>query len=205
MSAVLGRERLRLLVAGIGGQGVLTVSRVVGEAALAGGVNAVLGQLHGMSQRGGSVQSSVVLGPGQTSFVGIGQADLVLGLEPMETLRALPNMSARSRVLTNSGRIVPHTLTQQGRDYPALEPMFDQMRQRAAEFIAIDGSALARDAGNARSLNCVMIGALAGLEMLPEAIGDELLLAAIKSRSPDRVLAANLRAFALGREAVRAA
>jgi indolepyruvate ferredoxin oxidoreductase beta subunit len=182
---------------------VLTVSRLVGEAAMACGVDAVVGQLHGMSQRGGSVQSTVLLGAGQTSFIGAGQADVVLGLEPLEVLRALPTMRADTRVVTSTGRLVPHTLTQQGRDYPEVESMLDQIGQRVGEVIELDGPALAAAAGAARTLNIVMLGALAGVGTLPEAIGDGALLAALESRCPPRFLESNRRAFALGKEIVR--
>ena len=196
-------DRLRLLIVGVGGQGVLTVSRLVGEAAMACGINAVIGQLHGMSQRGGSVQSTVLLGAGQTSFVGAGQADVVLGLEPLEALRALPAMRADTRVVISTGRLALYTLTQQGRDYPDVGPMLDEMRQRVGEVNELDAPALAAAAGAARTLNIVMLGALAGLGTLPEAIGDEALLAALESRSPPLFLESNRRAFALGQETVR--
>ncbi len=205
MSGVSAPSRFALLVVGIGGQGVLTVSRLVGEAAMAGGVDAVLGQLHGMSQRGGSVQSSVLLGPGRTSFVAAGGARVVLGLEPLEVVRALPAMGPATVVVTSTGRIVPHTLTQQGRDYPELAPLLDEVRDRAARLIELDAPALARAAGTGRALNSVMLGALAGLEVLPAAISDEALVAAIESRFPPGFRDINRRAFAFGREAVLAA
>jgi len=196
-------DRFRLLVVGVGGQGVLTLARVVGEAAMDCGVNAVMGQLHGMSQRGGSVQSTLLLGAGQTSFVGAGQADVILGLEPLEVLRALPAMRSATRVVTSTGRLVPQVLTQDGRDYPGVDSMLDQVRQRAGEVIEFDGPALAKAAGAARTLNIVMLGALAGLGALPEVMGDESLLTAFQRRCPPRFLESNRRAFALGKEVVR--
>ena len=80
---------LRILIVGVGGQGVLSAARHIGQAALDHGLEARIGQIHGLSQRGGSVESTVVLGPGSTGFVSMGQADVLLALEPLEALRAL--------------------------------------------------------------------------------------------------------------------
>ncbi len=203
MIATVKTDRLRLLIVGVGGQGVLTVSRLVGEAALTCGVNAVVGQVHGMSQRGGSVNSTVVLGAGSTSFVGAGQADVVLGLEPLEVLRAMPSMRSDTRVVMSTGRVVPHTLAQQGADYPEVQSLLDRIGERVTEVIKVDGPSVAAAAGAIRSLNIVMLGALAGLGVLPDAIDDEKLMAALEARSPARFLDSNRRAFALGKEEVR--
>ena len=80
---------LAVLVVGVGGQGTLTAARVLGEAAMAEGLPVRLGQLHGMSQRGGSVESTVLIGPGRSAFLPRRGADVILGLEPLELLREI--------------------------------------------------------------------------------------------------------------------
>jgi indolepyruvate ferredoxin oxidoreductase beta subunit len=193
------RARVNLLVVGVGGQGVLTAARLLGAAALDSGREAVLGQLHGMSQRGGSVESTVLIGPGHSSFIEPGAADLVLGLEPLEVLRARPRMSARTRVVVNVGRVVPYTLAQAGRDYPEMNGVLDGIRAVAPDLVEVDGSALAEAAGEPRTLNIVMLGVLAGLGLLP--FDGRTLWRAVELHCPPRYLEHNRRAFELGQEA----
>ncbi len=196
------RGRFKLLIAGVGGQGVLSAARWLGKAALSAGLEVVLGQLHGMSQRGGSVQSTVLIGPGYSSFIEDRGADAVLGLEPMEALRARPKMSAATRVVVNQGRVVPYILAQQDQEYPVLAGILAEIRAVAPELVTVDGPALVAAAGSARALNVVMLGALAGLEILP--VGGDALWGAVAERCPAQYLESNRRAFVLGREAVMA-
>jgi len=192
----------RLLLVGVGGQGCVTAARVLGDAAVACGLAACIGELHGMSQRGGSVEASVVVGPGHSGMIGPAQADVVLGLEPVETWRALPRMSADTRVVVNSGRIVPALLTQRGASYPPLAEILGYLRSVTPRVHVIDGSTLARDAGFPRATNVLMLGALAGLGFLP--FGADALCQAVLGRSPERFQADNRAAFALGQQAVAA-
>lgn len=190
--------RFRLLVVGVGGQGVLSAARILGEAALAEGKEVVVGQLHGMSQRGGSVESTVLFGPGRSSFIGASEADAMLALEPLEALRALPRLSRRTRVVVSLGKIPPFTLAQKGQPYPDLDGILTTLRGVAGEVVTVDGPALAEAAGSARALNMVMLGALANLGILP--IEPEAIERAIEFPGGD----AGRRAFILGRRAVTA-
>jgi len=200
MSEGSPRGPLKLLAVGVGGQGVLTVALFVGEAALAFGVDVRVGQLHGMSQRGGSVESTVLLGPGHSSFISPGEADVVLALEPLEALRARPSMSQSTRVVVNRGRVVPYPLAMQGHPYPALDEVLAKIRAVSSQVFEIDGPRLCSEVGTSRSLNIVMLGALAGLAVLPfEA---DALRQTIARRSPPRFAETNHRAFELGFAAV---
>lgn len=193
-------HRLKLLVVGVGGQGALTAARFLGEAALAAGQEVMVGQLHGMSQRGGAVECSVLLGAGQSSYVADGEADVVLGLEPLEVLRALPRLSPATRVIVNSGRIVPFVLASQGIPYPPIAEILARVREVTGHVFEVDGPALVAKVGVPRTLNVVMLGALAGLGMLP--FDPDLLWQAVERKSPPRFVAKNRQAFALGRAAV---
>ncbi|MHC5071113.1 MAG: 2-oxoacid:acceptor oxidoreductase family protein [Planctomycetota bacterium] len=188
----------RLLLMGVGGQGVLTAARTLGEAAMASGLPVRVGQLHGLSQRGGSVESSVVIGPGHTGFVGAKQADVVVGLDPLEAQRALPRMSARTRVVLNRAPIAINSLTVQGLEYPSLEEILAAIGAVTEHVTVVDGMALAHAAGNPRALNVVMLGLLAGLDLLP--LDAAALAAAVDARSPERHREINRRAFQLGSE-----
>jgi indolepyruvate ferredoxin oxidoreductase beta subunit len=190
-----------MLVVGVGGQGVLLLARCVGEAALAADQPVMVGALHGMSQRGGSVSATVCLGDSRSSFIPRGGADVVLGLEPLEVWRALPAMSQRTTVVMNPGRVVPFTLVQQGLEYPELEGIRAAVTAAAGRLVEVDGSAVIHTVGDARFLNMLMLGALAELHLLPQ--GPEALWQAVEARSPGRFLSINQRAFTTGRELVQ--
>lgn len=192
--------RLKILVAGVGGQGALTAARFLGDACLASGLEVLVGQLHGMSQRGGSVECSVLVGPGRSTFIGAGEADVLLALEPLEALRALPRLSERSRVVVNLGTIVPFNLAMQGAPYPAISEILGALRAVTTRVYAVDGPALVKQVGVGRTLNVVLLGALAALGVLP--FGPDALWQAVARHSPPRFLEANRRTFALGMESI---
>ena len=190
-------KRFRLVITGVGGQGVLTVAIMVGDAALRQGENVVVGQLHGMSQRGGSVETTVLIGPGESSFVDAGGAHVVLAFEPLEALRALPYMSADTRVLVNEGRVVPFPLSMRGLPYPERKGIFERIREVTPHLVSLPGTRLVtEEVGEQRCLNMLMLGALAGLDMLP--ISRETLRAATEHKSRPAHREINLRAFDLG-------
>ena len=195
-------KRFRLVITGVGGQGVLTVAIMVGDAALRQGENMVVGQLHGMSQRGGSVETTVLIGPGESSFVDAGGAHVVLAFEPLEALRALPFMSGDTRVLVNEGRVVPFPLSMRGLPYPDLDGIFDRIRQVTPHVVTLPGTRLvAEEVGELRCLNMLMLGALAGLEMVP--ISSDTLRAATEHKSKPAHQEVNLLAFDLGFASVK--
>jgi len=191
------------LLVGVGGQGVLTAAQILGAAVQAAGLPAVVGQLHGMSQRGGSIECTVKVGPGESSVIGDGEADVVLAFEPLEALRALPRMSARTRVLVSQATIVPFELIRTGETYPPVPLIVEQLRAVAGEVTVLDAAAVVGRTGADRTLNVVMLGAAAGLGMLP--VGAERVLAAVLERTAPKFRDANRTAFELGRKAVRAA
>jgi indolepyruvate ferredoxin oxidoreductase beta subunit len=196
-------ERHKILFVGVGGQGVLTAARMLGEAALATGIEPMVGQLHGMAQRGGSVEAAVLLGPGQSAFIEAGGADVLVGLEPMETLRALPRLSERSQVVINRGAVVPFPLAMRGEAYPEVDAIADRVREVAPQTLQIDGTALLQgEMGHARSLNMLMLGALAELQLAGPLTRDAI-FEAMRSRTPPRLLEVNERAFALGEQVAR--
>lgn len=186
----------RLLCVGVGGQGVLTVARVFGEGALKAGLEVAVGQIHGMSQRGGSVESTVTVaaaGQATHTFIGPGEADVVLALEPLEGLRARPRMSARTRAIVNRETIVPFSATLQGRTMPGVDAMLADLRACCGAVVALDGAAVTRATGERRHLNLAMLGALAALGGLP--FPESILWDAIAAHP-----FANRRAFDLGKE-----
>jgi len=189
-------KRLKILVAGVGGQGALTAARFLGDAAMAVNLPVIVGQLHGMSQRGGAVECSVIIGDGHSSHIGDGEADVVMGLEPLEAKRSLPKMSQHTKCVVNLGKIVPFSLAMRGESYPELEPILAYIRTVTPHLYTVDGPALVRQTGISRTLNVAMLGAVAGLDMLP--FGHEVLWQAIEKKIPPRFLEVNRQAFDLG-------
>ncbi len=191
---------LSILVVGVGGQGALTAARVIGEAAMAANLQVRVGQLHGMSQRGGSVESTVVIGPGQSAFLPLRGADVVLALEPLELLRARPKLHAGTRVVATRDHVVPTPMALQGVDYPDRDAIFEQVRGLVAELVVVDGGAIARRAEAGPALNAAMLGVLAQRSWLP--FDATALFAQLQARTPVKHLETNRRAFVAGREAI---
>ncbi len=183
------------VIAGVGGQGVISLARLLGTAAVDAGLDARVGQIYGLSQRGGSVEATVRFGDGNTSFIGSGEAEIVVGLEPLETQRAIPKMSIDTTVLINSTPIVPTGLSQSGQTYPPLSSIVDRIEGVAGSVRVVDATPLAQQAGSAKLLNTVMAGVLAGSGLLPMP-AERVLGVLERGGQADRE--ASTRAFYLG-------
>jgi indolepyruvate ferredoxin oxidoreductase beta subunit len=190
--------RFEALIVGVGGQGVLTAAQILGAAAHAAGLPVVVGQLHGMSQRGGSVQCSVIIGAAESSF-NRETVDALIAYEPLEALRALPRVGAHTRVLVNLGSIVPFGVRVGTEQYPPPREIVARLASVAKSVHSVDGPRLLGSA-ESRALNVVLVGAAAELGLFP--IPESALLAATLERAP-RFVEANQKAFALGKNAVR--
>lgn len=189
--------RQRIFIAGVGGQGSITATIVIGEAALAAGHNVVTSELHGMAQRGGVVQSTVLVGDVHAATIPDGTADVILGFEPAETLRFVAKARrGHTAIVINTRPIVPVSAAQGLTRYPDLETILAPMAAVASRLVAVDAVAMAADAGTAKALGAVLIGALAGLEVLP--IGRDCWTDTLVSRAPARYRDANLAAFEAG-------
>ena len=192
---------LRIFLTGVGGQGTLLASRILGEAALAAGLEPLVSETHGMAQRGGIVVSTVVLGALKSPIISLGEADIVLGFEALETFRALDRCHARTLVIANAAAIIPYPVAIGQAQYPPVAKMFELMAAQVGSLLAFDAGACARQAGSALAVNMVLLGALAALDRLPFS-GQEV-LAVIRSRTNPKFLESNLKAFDLGAAAAR--
>lgn len=167
------RKGLRLLIAGTGGQGVLTATRLLCDYFVADGRDVVTGQLHGMAQRGGSVQATVMVDCGISPVIPQGRADVVLGFEPAETARALPFLSSGALVLMNTTPVIPFTVGQRAilededAGYPEVAELVESIRSVTDRVMTLDATQLARDAGSAAALNITLLGCLLGCGGLP--------------------------------------
>jgi indolepyruvate ferredoxin oxidoreductase beta subunit len=192
-------EIIRLIIVAVGGQGNLLASKVLGEAALMAGVPVRMSEIHGMAQRGGMVESAIVFGDARSSIISNGEADVLLGFEPLETLRAIDKCNPSTVVITNMAPLPPLTVAIGKGIYPDLGQLPDLVRTRAKQFVAIDAAGLARQAGNIMSLNMVLLGALMYTDTLP--VHTDHLKEAIRTKTKAAFVDINLRAFELGYQA----
>ncbi len=195
-------KRLRILVVGVGGQGILLFSRVLGEAALKAGIPVAMSEVHGMAQRGGVVETNIVLGGIRSPLISEGEADVLVGLEPVETLRALSRIHKDTVIISSTDPIVPQLVKDGLATYPELEEPLNKLKKCFQKVYLFSGVKLAKEAGTSKAVNIVALGALAGTGILN--ISNNIWTASITQLVKPKYVDANLKAFELGYQAVKA-
>ncbi len=183
-----------IVLAGVGGQGILSVATILGIAALKEGLNIKQAEVHGMSQRGGDVQSTLRISssPIHSDLIPLGKADLIVSLEPMEALRYLPTLSKKGWIVTSSAPFINIP------NYPEMDSIEKEL-QKAGNVIAFDMEAMAKDVASPRSSNMVLLGAASHfIEISPDKIEDAL--KNLFSSKGEQIVESNLQAFRAGRE-----
>lgn len=182
-----------IVLAGVGGQGILTIATILGAAALNDNLYLKQAEVHGMSQRGGDVQSNLRLSsdPIHSDLIPLGGADLIVSLEPMEALRYLPFISKEGWIVTNSTPFVNID------NYPGMEDVEKELRNHP-HVVMFDMDALAKEVATARSSNLVLLGAASPfIEIAPEKI--EEAIRALFIPKGEKIVDANIAAFRAGR------
>ncbi|MDL2264822.1 indolepyruvate oxidoreductase subunit beta [Parabacteroides sp. OttesenSCG-928-G07] len=148
--------KIDIILSGVGGQGILSIAAVIGEAALKDGLYMKQAEVHGMSQRGGDVQSNLRLSdkPIASDLIALGQADLIISLEPMESLRYLPYLKKEGWLVTNSEPFINIP------NYPEMDKVMAELNKLPNK-VVLDVEAIAKEVGSTRSANIVMLGAAA--------------------------------------------
>ncbi len=185
-----------VLLTGVGGQGIITASTVLAQACRIAGWEVKKSEVHGMSQRGGSVNSYVRFspdGPVASPLIPQGAADIMLAFEPLEGLRRIGETAPGAQVLLEERRILPVTVNLPGFAYP--DDVLERVRASGRRITIVPAFAIAQRLGELRAANMVMLGALSTLLELPEQAWQEALRAALKPRT----LELNMRAFEEGR------
>ncbi len=190
----------RLIIVAVGGQGNLLASKVLGEAAARQDIPVRMSEIHGMAQRGGVVESAMIFGDAKSTIISDGEADILLGFEPLEALRALNKCHKKTVVITNTSPLPPFTAAIGKGVYPTLDTIKDLIASKTGRLITLDANALAREAGNELAVNIVLLGALIETGVLP--ITAENVTAAIADTTKQAFVETNLKAFELGRKAV---
>ena len=182
-----------IILAGVGGQGILSIATVIGSAALEQNLFLKQAEVHGMSQRGGDVQSNLRLStdPIYSDLIPKGAANLIVSLEPMEALRYIPYLAPDGWIITNTTPLVNIP------NYPEMEKITAQLEQ-FPQVVALDADGIAKDLGSPRSANMVLLGAMAGvLHILePEKLREGI--RRVFGRKGEAIVEANLKAFDAG-------
>ena len=186
----------RIFFTGVGGQGTLLATRLVGEAALEAGIPVLMSEIHGMAQRGGVVESSVALGHAVSPMIADSEADILIAFEPLEAARAVPKCNSKTVVITSITPIPPFAVTIGQGSYPDREELYAMVEPYVGSLIRVDAEAIARRVGAQRSSNVTLIGVLAGLGIVP--IPKTCFEQALRIILPERLLESNQRAFDAG-------
>lgn len=187
-----------IILAGVGGQGILSIAATIGTAALNAGLHLKQAEVHGMSQRGGDVQSNLRISDREiaSDLIPFGKADMIISVEPMESLRYLPMLSPEGWLVTNTKPYINI------RNYPEMEKLMAEI-QLQPRHIALDADEIARQLGSPKSANMVILGAASPfLDIDYQQLKDAI--SRIFSKKGEEVVKVNLDALQAGRdEAIR--
>lgn len=182
-----------VIIVGVGGQGTLLASRILGYAVMRQGFDVKVSEVHGMSQRGGSVITYVRYGPTVHSpVIETGEADVILAFEQLEAARYLPFLKKGGGIVTNTQKIAPMPVITGAAAYP--ESILEGIGDKDIRVNAVDALHLAKEAGSVKAVNVVLIGAMASMMDIPEDVWQE----ALENCVPGKFIEMNKKAFSLG-------
>ena len=191
------QKRMRIFFTGVGGQGTLTATTLLARTALEAGLDVVAGEVHGMAQRGGVVESVMLLGGWRSPKLDYGEADVLLGFEPLETLRALPYLQPGGAIFSSSDPLPPLSVSLGKAEYPDMQHIMEKARQVAGQCHFVPCRELGMQAGSVQSGNTVLLSVVCASGVLP--FGVDALEAAIKKFLPAKLQESNLKALELGK------
>ncbi len=187
-----------IVITGVGGQGVITAANILGKAAVKANVYVITSEVHGMAQRGGTVNCMVRMGDVASPLVPNGSADVILSLEPVEALRYITYAHKKTKIITDVSPVVPFTVAVGGEKYPTLDEIYAEIKRFGCLY-TVDALRIARDSGAVIAKNTVMLGALAAADVLP--FSSAILLDTILEAVPERYKDVNRKAFEGGMKA----
>lgn len=192
----MSKETKNIMIVGVGGQGSLLASKILGSLLLSEGYDVKVSEVHGMSQRGGSVVTYVRYGEHVYSpIIDEGEADCIVSFELMEAARWLKYLKKDGQIVTNTQQIDPMSVVLGAEEYP--ENLVEKMKEKGVKVDALDCLSLAEKAGNIKAVNVVLLGRLSHYFDLPE----ESWIKALESNVPAKLLDINKKAFQYGKEA----
>jgi indolepyruvate ferredoxin oxidoreductase beta subunit len=185
-----------IYLSGVGGQGIIKTSVVIGEAAMNAEKNVVMSEIHGMAQRGGGVFTELKIGHSNSPIIADGDSHLLIAFEPLEALRSLPKISKETYVVMNTARIFPFNIQGSENPYPPVDEIIEEMKSKCRELRNLDAEKIAQKAGNILSLNMVMLGAATTVPGFP--LKKEEIINSMKENLPDKTIPLNIKAFEEG-------
>jgi indolepyruvate ferredoxin oxidoreductase beta subunit len=195
----------QIVIAGVGGQGIVTLTELIGESAIKAGLKVTGAETHGMAQRGGSVVSHLRIGLNPIApLIADGTADIILALEPSEALRHSKLIKSDGTIIYSTDVITPSNVTVQHKEYPPVEPIFEKISNSAKNVYPVKLTLEIQQEIGMRSLNIIILGAMVGFwekNGKDSVISREIMLEVIKNRWP-KVYEKNLKAFEFGRESI---
>ncbi len=190
-------ESKSIMIVGVGGQGSLLASRILGNVLLSQGYDVKVSEVHGMSQRGGSVVTYVKYSEGKvySPIVELGEADAIISFEVLEAARYVSYLKKGGKIIVSDQQIDPMPVITGAAQYPA--DIVKKIRDKGIHILDLDALSLAKEAGNAKAANVVLMGALSNIMDFDEQVW----LDAVRACVPQKFLELNLKAFDLGRKA----
>lgn len=194
-------KEFNILITGVGGQGVVLMSELLGKAAVKDGLRVRGSEILGMAVRGGSVTSNIRLGDDVYGpLIPTGKGDVLIGMEPSEALRNISYLSKLSLIIINTDVTIPFTVTLGRSKYPSLEAILKNLRLVSSNTVEVDAIKIAQEAGSSLTSNIVMLGVLFGTGKPP--INMETIKEVISTHFPAKVVPVNIKAFDLGYQLV---
>lgn len=197
----MSQNNYSIYVCGVGGQGIIKTSTIIGEAAMNEGLNVVMSEIHGMSQRGGSVSTELKIGDFKSSILENHTADMILGFEPSEVVRGLHKANKDTYLVFNTSPVIPAQLSSTGQTYPSMNLIVSSLKENFTHVYPVEGNDFAKEAGSMLSLNMVLLGSAVAVESFP--ISKEAIVESMKNNLKEKFHEMNLKAFDLGYNAVK--
>ncbi|MDO5848870.1 MAG: indolepyruvate oxidoreductase subunit beta [Methanobrevibacter sp.] len=194
----MAEDNYSMYICGVGGQGIIKTSVIIGEAAMNEGHNVVMSEIHGMSQREGSVSTELKIGDFDSSILPEHSADMILSFEPIELVRALDKANKDTKLVFNTFPLIPSS---GDKPYPKIDNLISILKENYNNVLPIEGNQLAIDAGNIVSLNMVLLGAVTADDNFP--ISKESVIDAMKNNLNPKFHDLNLKAIESGYEWIR--
>jgi indolepyruvate ferredoxin oxidoreductase beta subunit len=193
----MSKDNVNIVMVGVGGQGIVLISRILEDAAFKSHLNVMGSELHGMAQRGGKVMSTIRIGDVHSSLIGSGEADVILGLEPVETYRHLNLASKDTIIVTSINPVYPFTVTSGDEDYPDVKELLSGIGNCSKQLMELDVEKLVSE-NNLPNIvsSMIMLGACVGA--YPEFPVSSEKLKEIINRVPLKYVEENIKAFDLG-------
>ncbi|MDO5851129.1 MAG: indolepyruvate oxidoreductase subunit beta [Methanobacteriaceae archaeon] len=191
----------KICVCGVGGQGIIKTSLILGEATLNNNENVVMSEIHGMSQRGGVVSTELKIGDAKSPIIEEGEADIIIAFEPVEALRTLEKTNKDTVIILNTHPIIPATISNDEKAYPKLEVIIQELENKVAKVYPIDAYNIALEAGHLLSINMALLGATSAIKDFP--VNKELIIESMKNNLSEKTIPINMASFNNGYESCK--